>query len=113
MAHELPPLFRNPICRSENRLCGSGAEANQDLRFHDGQLDLKPGSASLDFRTTWFLVDAAFSAFFKLEVLDGIGYKNGGSVDPRFLQCTVKQSSRRSDERPAKAVFFVSRLFAD
>ena len=61
----------------------------------------------------WFLVDAAFAAFFKFEVLDGVGDVDLFAVDAGLVEGLVEEAAGGSDEGAALLVFLIAGLFAD
>ena len=58
-------------------------------------------------------MEPSLSSFLKLEVLHCVGHIRRGAVNPYFLQGPIQQPSRRTDERLAAPVFFVTRLLSD
>src|SRR5206468_11783426 len=90
-----------------------GAEADEQLGFHHGQLRLEPGAAGGDLARVRLLVQPALPSRGPFEVLHDIGDVDELAVDARFLQGAVEQLASRADEGAAELVLAVPRLLSD
>ncbi|OBH78330.1 hypothetical protein A5682_21205 [Mycobacterium mantenii] len=106
-------LRGHPKIGSQQRLCGGGAQADDDLRSHHLDLGDQPGPARDDLGAARLLVDASLAALAgELEVLDRVGLIDDVRIDAGVLQGAGQQSPRRPDERLAGAVLLVTGLLA-
>src|SRR5260221_5802426 len=63
-------------------------------------------------RGAGLLMDAPFPALLEEEVLHGVGYVNGGAINPCFLKGAIEQLACWPDKRPPHLVLLIARLFA-
>lgn len=108
-----PPLFRHPEFPSQQCLCRSGAEANDDPRFHRPDLGLQPWEASPNFRSIGLGMDPPLAPWFPLEVFDGVGNVNFAAIDPRLRQRPVQQHPSGTDEGLAGEILLIAGLLPD
>src|SRR5579862_4272004 len=112
---QLPALTGHADIPSQQRLCGGRTQADKNLRTHESELGVEPRAASLNFRVSRFLVNAALATLGErpFEMLYDIGDVNLVSVDARFMQSFVKNFPRWTDERMSGSVFLISGLLAN
>ena len=89
------------------------AERDDEVGFDRSQLSLEPLIAGRDFHLVRLLVNAPLAARFELEMLHCIRDVSELTVDSGFLERAIEHTTRRSDERLAREVFLIARLFAD
>src|SRR4051794_35297269 len=99
MFHDLPALTCHTISRTKDRLRCRGPKTNQNLGTDDCEFLFKPRPAGPDFPCARLLVNPALPALFELEMLPPIRHKCIGTVNPRFPQSPIKESTRRPDKR--------------
>src|SRR5690606_34086768 len=88
------------------------AERDDELGFDGPQLTLEPLITGGNFHLVRLLVNPPLAARLELEVLYCVRDVNEVAVDPGFLQCAIEHAPGRSDERFAREVFLIARLFA-
>lgn len=113
MFDEAPALFGDAPGWPEDSLCSGGAQTNQNRGFYHSYFGFEPWFAGFQFSAAGLLVNAAFAALLEFEVLYGIGQVDCFPIDARLDKGAVEHASRGSDERPALAVFFITRLLPD
>src|SRR5687767_2266407 len=108
----LSALLRHLELLAEQRLGCGGAEADDDARLDEGDLELEPWVAGRDLADVRLLVDTPLTALgaLPLEVLDRVRDVDGAAVDAGLVEGGVEELARRSDEGLAGAVFLVARL---
>src|SRR5688500_4498314 len=109
-AYRLAAVLRHAEGLAEEGLGGRGAEADDDLRFDEGDLEIEPGVAGGDLHGVRLLVNAPLPALgtLPLEVLDGVGDVDRAAVDACFAECAVEELAGRADEGTAGAVLLVA-----
>src|SRR6266850_8065388 len=80
--NKLSALFGYAKFWTEQGLSRSGAEGHNHLRLYERDLGLEPGTASRNFLSVWFFVDAAFATRFPLKMFDHIGDVSLRAIDP-------------------------------
>lgn len=73
---------------------------------------LKPPLTGVDLRRGWLLVNAAFAAFLKFEMLDRVRYISSGAINAGLFESLVEDAAGGSHEWPPFQVFVVSWLLA-
>src|SRR5439155_15441561 len=106
-------LARNTEGRTEDRLPSCRAKADQQLRFYQGQLRLKPRAAGCDFARIRFLMNSTFAARLPLKMLHRVRDVNLAAIDSSFFERAVHDRSRGSNKRSAGNILVIARLFAD
>src|SRR6188474_1999466 len=107
---EFPALTRDPECAPEEGLGRRRAEAHEHVRFDSSELAIEPWPAGADLLGVRLLVDPPLSPRPPLEVLHDVRDVHLIAVDPRPLERTIQQLSRRADERPPLDVLAVAWL---
>jgi hypothetical protein len=111
--HQNPALLRDTERPAEQRLSGSRAEADDQLRLHEADLGLEPWQARGYLLRVRFGVDTPLAARLPFEVLHDIGYVSQATVDLSLLERLVEEFAGRPDERLSREVFVVAGLFSD
>src|SRR5882724_10739515 len=88
--NELSTLFSDAKFWPEQGLCCSGAEGHNHLRLDHFNLGLEPGTASRNFLSIGFFVDAAFATRLPLKMFDNIRDVSLGAIDAGFVERIIK-----------------------
>src|SRR5580704_15126373 len=89
------------------------AERDDRRRFYQFALMVEPDFAALDLVIVRTFMQPALAAHLVLEMLDRIGDEGFVARDAGVLERGIEQAASRADERFARKVFLVARLFAD
>ena len=92
---------------------GGRSHGHHQRGLDRSEFALIPLAASLDLRSTRFLVQTDFSARHEFEMLDRIGDIDLVTVDPGFFQRPVEHLSGGPYERLAGEVLLVAGLFSN
>ena len=111
--NKLSALFSNAKFCAEQGLGRGGAQGHNHLGLDQRDLRLEPGTTSRNFLGVWFLVNAAFATRLPLKMFDNIRDVSLGTIDAGLLERSIKKSAGGTNERFAREIFFVARLFAD
>ena len=106
-------MLRDTKIAAQQRLGGSGAQANDYFRMERCYFSVEPWPAGGDFRGVRFFVHPAFPVGFPFEVLYSVGEVNFPAVNACFRQSLVQEAACRPDERFTFPIFLVSGLFAN
>ena len=85
-----PRCLRDAKLWTEQCLGGSGAQGHDYFWFDDGNLRLEPGTASRNFLSVWFFMDASFAARLPLEMFDNICDVSLRAIDTGFVERVIK-----------------------
>lgn len=110
---ELTTLLRYSKVAAQQRLSRGRAQADDDSRLHQFNLNVEPRTARRNLERIRLLVNPALAAGLPLKVFDGVCHIGVAAIDAGFMQRLVEQSARRTDEGTSLQVFFVVRLLAD
>src|SRR5688572_31902561 len=88
--NKFPPLFGNAKFWAEQGLSRCGAECHDYLRLNHRNLGLEPGTASRNFLSVWFFVDAAFAPWLPFKMFDNIGDVGFGAIDAGLVERIIK-----------------------
>jgi hypothetical protein len=104
-------VFCQPELCSEETLRRGCTQADNELGSNGSNLRFQPGAAGRDLKRIWLLMEPNFSAWFPLEMLNGIGDVDIGSIDTCGLEAFIEQLPGRTDEGLSLLVFAISGLF--
>src|SRR6266545_8056507 len=111
---KLPPFLRDADDSFHHRLSRGGAQADDHLRVNDLDLRLQPRLAGYHLPDQRLLVQASSLATLDpFKMFDGVGDVNLVARNTRFSEGFVQQTTCRSDERTALAIFHIAWLFTD
>lgn len=110
---ELATLTCNAERRTEKRLGGCRPEADDKLWLDHLDFRVQPRAAGGDLGGIRLLMQPAFTLRLPLEVFDGIGDIDPGSVDAGLQQRFVEEPACWTDERFAFDILAVARLLPD
>src|SRR5206468_2423378 len=110
--NQFPAIPGHSEILAEQPLGRTGAEADENLRLHNFQLRIEPGTARFDFRMTRLLMNAPLAALrsFPFEVLHHIRDVYLGAVDSHLDENFVQKPPRGSDKRMPLPVFVIAGL---
>src|SRR6266498_3008750 len=111
--YKLSTLFGYAKFWAEQCLSCGGAENHNYLWLNKCDLGLEPGTASRNFLSVRFFVDAAFATRLPLEMFDNISDVSLRAVDAGFFQGVIEQATGGTNEWMASEIFFIAGLFAD
>ncbi len=109
----LSAVTEDPNVATEERLRGSGAEADDNFRLHVFDFGFKPGAARRDVCAARRFMNAALASLFKIEVLHGVCYVHFTAIDARVDQSLIEQLAGRAYEGLSGQILLVARLFPD
>lgn len=110
---KLSPFLGDPDDSAQKRLRRRGAQAHDHFRPNNFVLCLEPGFACYDLADQRLLVHASLATLDPSEMLHGVGDVNRVAWNPRCSEGFVQETTCRSDERTALAIFHVAWLFTD
>src|SRR6266540_433409 len=110
---KLPPFLRNANDSSHHRLSRGGAQADDQLRMDGLDLRLKPRLAGYDLPDQRLLVQAPLATLDPFKMLHRVCDVNLVARNARFSEGFVQETTCRSDERVALAIFHIAWLFTD
>src|SRR6266498_3948125 len=110
---KLPPFLRDADDSSHHRLSRGGAQADDHLRVNDLDLRLQPGLAGYHLPDQRLLMQASLAPLDPFKMLHGVGDVNLVARNARFSEGFVQETTCRSDERVALAIFHIAWLFTD
>src|SRR6266542_4239548 len=105
--------FGNAEFWAEQRLSCGGAEDYNYLWLNKRDLGFEPGTASRNFLSVRFFMDAAFAARLPLKMFDNISDVSLRAVDAGFFQGVIEQATGGTNEWMSGEIFFIAGLFAD
>src|SRR5882672_1958803 len=110
---EFSALFGYAKCWTEQRLGRSGAESHNHLWLDQRDFGLEPGTASSNFLSIGFFVNAAFATRLPFEMFDNISDVSLRAIDTRFVERIIKKPTGGTNEGLSRKIFFIAGLFAD
>src|SRR5215831_9997592 len=110
---DLATLPGDPEAWAENRLCRCRAHCYDEAGPDDPQFRFQPRTARCDFARVRLLMNSAFSARLPLKMFHRVGDVNLRPIDSSFLERAVHDFPRRTNERFARHIFVIARLFAN
>ena len=108
-----PAFTRDAKTGTENRLRCRRAHGDHEFWLNNSQLRFQPRPAGRDLARIWFLMNPAFPARLPLKMLHRIRHINPRSINSSFLERLVHNFPSRTNERFARDIFVIARLFAN
>src|SRR5262245_47906204 len=106
-------MLRDPKRRAEERLRRSCPQTHDRLWFDDRQFHVQPGPAGGDMVRTRLFVDAPLAARLPVEVFHDVGDVDLLTIQACRFERAIEQLTGGADERTARSIFLIPRLFAD
>jgi hypothetical protein len=107
------PLLCNAHNSSEHGLSGGYSQADDHFGANDFNLRFQPRFTRDHLPYQWFLVHPSLSPLDPFEMLDGVGDIDLLAGDIGLLECSIEDSSSRTDKRATLSIFHVTGLFAN
>ena len=109
----LAPFPGDSESRAENGLRRSRTHYHDEVGLNDPQFRFQPGTAGSDFVRVRLLMNPAFAARLPLEVFHHVRDVNLRPINSSFLEGAVHDFPSRTNERFARHIFVIARLFAN
>jgi hypothetical protein len=109
---DLATLLGDPEVLTDDRLGSRRAEADEQVRSDDLQLEIEPRTAGSDLRGVRTLMEAPLAARPPLEVLHDVANEDALPVDPGLGEGRIQQTAGRSDERSTGEILAIAGLLA-
>src|SRR6266508_2113898 len=111
--YKFSTLFGYAKFWAEQCLSCSGAEDYNYLWFNKRDLGFEPRTASRNFLSVRFFMDAAFATRLPFKMFDNICDVSLRAIDTRFVERIIKKPTGGTNEGMSLKIFFIAGLFAN